>query len=280
VLEDFTMLRAIGRYFRALGYLLTGRIDSARKVLDTNPHVIRATYDSIVREKKQRINQYKEAVATIVAQQEKKLDQVKTLTEDIERLERLRTGALAKGKQRIAQLQKQGLTTEQIHQDAEYKTCQAAYRDFTSTVNEKQERVGELEREIQDYAGRIGSHKVQLQSLTREIDKLKAEAADAVADIITAKEEQEVADILTGLAEDRTSEELQQMRDLRREVKAEARISKELAGTEARAVEAEFLEFARDHAAVDEFDALVGLAAEKEAGTPERAKEKGTRLPE
>lgn len=274
------MFRAIARYFTALGYLLTGRIDSARKTLDTNPHVIRATYDSIVREKKQRINQYKEAVATIIAQQEKKMDQVKGLTEDVERLERLRTGALAKAKQRIAQLQKDGRSTEQIHVDQEYKTCQAAYRDFTSTLNEKQERIADLEREIEDYAGRIGSHKVQLQSLTREIDKLRVEAADAVADIITAKEEQDVADILTGLAEDRTSEELQRMRDLRREVKAEARISKELAGTDTRAVEAEFLEFARDRVAVDEFDALVGLAAEKEAGVPETTREKGTRLPE
>lgn len=276
------MFRAILRYFRAFGYLLTGKVDSARKTLDTNPHVVRATYDAVVREKKQRINHYKEAVAVIVAQQEKKMDQVKLLTEDVERLERLKTGALAKAKQRVAALQAQGMTAEAIHHDEEYKTCQAAYQDFSSTLSEKQERIGELEKEIRDYADRIGSHKVQLQSLAREIEKIKAEAADTVADIITAKEEREVADLLTGLAEDRTSEELSRMRDLRREVKAEARISKEMAGTDTRAQEAEFLAFARETAVANEFDALVGLAEDKDqaARTAAPERERTGKLPE
>ena len=31
------MFGAIGRWIKAVGYLLTGQIDSARRVLDTNP---------------------------------------------------------------------------------------------------------------------------------------------------------------------------------------------------------------------------------------------------
>ena len=45
------MFRAIFRYIKAFGYLITGRIDSARKTLDANPHVVRATYNAILREK-------------------------------------------------------------------------------------------------------------------------------------------------------------------------------------------------------------------------------------
>ncbi len=73
------MFGALWRYVRAIGYYMTGRVDAARKVLDTNPHVVRATYDHIVREKKGRVNQYKDAVATLVAQREKKLQQVERL---------------------------------------------------------------------------------------------------------------------------------------------------------------------------------------------------------
>ena len=62
------MFRAIGRWFKALGYLLTGQIDSARRVLDTNPHVIRAKYDAIIRDKVGRIHTYKQAVAGLIAQ--------------------------------------------------------------------------------------------------------------------------------------------------------------------------------------------------------------------
>ena len=45
------MFRAIGRYFRALGYLVTGRIDKARQTLMANPNVMRATYDQVIHDK-------------------------------------------------------------------------------------------------------------------------------------------------------------------------------------------------------------------------------------
>ena len=45
------MFKAIGRYLRAFGYLITGRIDAARKELSTNPYVVQATYDSVIEEK-------------------------------------------------------------------------------------------------------------------------------------------------------------------------------------------------------------------------------------
>ena len=45
------MFTALGRYLRAFGYLITGRVDSARKEMSKNPYVIQATYDKIVEEK-------------------------------------------------------------------------------------------------------------------------------------------------------------------------------------------------------------------------------------
>ena len=66
------MFKAIGRWIKAVGYLLTGQIDSARRVLDTNPHVIKAKYDAIVEDKIERIHQSsKQAVAGLIAQEEK-----------------------------------------------------------------------------------------------------------------------------------------------------------------------------------------------------------------
>ena len=41
--------------------------------------------------------------------------------------------------------------------------------------------------------------------------------------MITAKEEKQLADMITGISEDRTSKELQEMRDLRTRSKAGAR---------------------------------------------------------
>ena len=254
------MFRAIGRWIKAVGYLLTGQIDSARRTLDTNPHVVRAKFDEIIREKTGRIHQYKQAVAGLIAQQENKVAKVKSLTEEVGRLERLKAGALAKAKMSVEKLQAAGKSMEEVKADEDYKKCLSAFNDFSSTLVEKQERIQELEHDIEEYRNRIGDHKVQLQALLRELDKLRSEAADSVAEMITAKEEKEIADTIAGIAKDGTAQELQRMRQLRQEVKAEARISKELAGTDSRAQEAEFLEYARQSDNSNEFDALIGLA--------------------
>ena len=58
------MFGAIGRWIKAVGYLLTGQIDSARRVLDTNPHVVRAKYDTVIRDKVNQIHIYKQAVTS------------------------------------------------------------------------------------------------------------------------------------------------------------------------------------------------------------------------
>ncbi|MFH2002700.1 MAG: hypothetical protein ABIK28_23720 [Planctomycetota bacterium] len=268
------MFRAIGRWIKAVMYLFTGQIDSARRALDTNPHVVRAKYDDIVRDKTDRIQQFKQAVAGLIAQQEQKMARVKNLTGEVGKLERLKAGALGKAKQRVDELQSQGRSKEEIHADEDYMKCLGAYNDFSSTLNEKQDHISELEKDIEGYGARIAEHKIQLQQLAREIDKIKAEAKDAVADMITARQEKEIADTLSGIAEDGTAKELQRMRELRREVKAEARISKELAGTDAAVQEAEFLEYARTSSINKEFDDLIGLAEKTDTASKSKKEAK------
>lgn len=273
------MFRAIARWFKAIGYLLTGQVDSARRVLDQNPHVVRAKFDQIIRDKVNQIQIYKQAVAGLIAQQETKIAKVKTLTDEVGNLERLKAGALAKAKQLVAELTKAGKTADEVHATEDYKKCLAAYNDFSATLAEKQDHITGLEKDIAAYAKNIGDHKVQLQQLLRDVDKIRAEAADTVADVITTKQEKELADMLSGIAQDGSAEELQRMRQMRQELKAEARISKEMAGTDTRAQEAEFLDYARKSAASSDFDALVGLG-EKPAAAPAKAAEKPTALPE
>jgi uncharacterized coiled-coil protein SlyX len=276
------MFKAITRWFKAVGYLLTGQIDSARKVIDTNPHVIKAKYDEIVRDKISRIHQYKQAVAGLIAQEEKKIAKVKTLSEDVANLERLKAGALAKAKQTVETLKKSGKTQEQIHADEDYKRCLAAFNDFSSTLAEKQDRITELEQDIADYRKNISDHKVQLQQLLRDVEKVKSEAADTVADVITSKQEKELAETLAGIAQDGTAEELQNLRDMRQELKAEAKVTRELAGTDTKAQEAEFLEYARQSQSTSEFDTLIGLASETEEKSKPSGEtgKKDTSLPE
>ena len=262
------MFRAIGRYFRALRYLLTGRVDQARRALiSSNPGVVQATFDDIIQEKKSRISQYKDAVGGMIAQEEKKKTTLKRITSEIEKLTKLRDGAAAMARKLVAQ---HSGNSEAVRSDPEYIKCQSAFKDFSSSLIEKEQRAQELEEDIKGFDTNIAGHKTQLQSLLREIEELKTEKHETVAELLTATEEKEIADMLAGISQDRTSEELQELREIRDTAKATARISREVAGVDARRSEQEFLEYASQSVADSEFEALIGLAKETEGAAPEK----------
>ena len=274
-------LAAIWRYVKSFLYLITGQIDKSRRVLDSNPNVMKAKFDDIIKGKVDQIHTYKQAVATLIAQQEKKMAKVKSLTEEVQKLENLKAGALAMAKQTVAKLQGEGKTKEEVHANADYKKCLTAYNDFAATLTEKQDHIKDLENDISEYDGSSANHKINLQQLQRDIEKLKSEAADAVADVITAKEERDLSDMLNGISKDGMAKELQDMRDLRHEMRAEARVSREMAGTDSKQQEAQFLEYARSNTASDEFDSLLGMAegkegAETSASEPEEVEKTGS----
>ena len=87
---------------------------------------------------------------------------------------------------------------EAVKDDPEYLKCQAAFKDFSSTLAEKEGRCAELEADIETLEKNVAGHKVQLESLRRELDKISQEKHEAVADMITAKEEKQLADMIAG----------------------------------------------------------------------------------
>jgi len=238
---------------------MTGKVDKQTDKMNRDPTVIKATFENIIREKKSSIQEYMSAVAQLVAQEEKKTQMVKRLGDEVAHLRNLQAGAGGKAKERAADLKAKGVHVEAIKVDVEIMQAKAAYSDFGSTLDEKEARIIELEGDIRSYADRIKNHKIQLQSLQRDIDKIKDEAADTVADMITATEEKQLNDVLAGISEDGTGAELERMREARNHAKAEAKVASELAGTDSKRLEAEYENFARAHVANDEFNNLLGL---------------------
>lgn len=251
------MFSAVGKYMRAVWYLMTFRIDKASETLRMNPGVISANYERIIKDKRERLTQYKDAIAAMVAQEESKKQKLKALNEEIERLQKLKAGAAAKAKKIAEQHGHDPVATKS---DADYLRCQAAFQDFTSTLAEKEQRAIELESDLELLVKNVGTHQSQIQSLMRDLEKLKEEKHETVADVLSAREEEQIADMMTGLSNDRTSEELRELRELRQKAGAKARVSREMAGLDTKRAEADFLEYAQDHAATDEFDALIGLS--------------------
>ena len=72
---------------------------------------------------------------------------------------------------------------------------------------------------------------------------------------------------------------MEEMRELRREAKAGARVSREMAGMDVKRAEEDFIKFAEANVADDEFDALIGLSKEEESSAEETPPTK-TQIPE
>lgn len=89
------------------------------------------------------------------------------------------------------------------------------------------------------------------------LDKINSEQYEAVADLITTREQEEIADILSGISMDGTFAELIHMRDIREKAKTRSKVAQELAGTDLKSEEEEFLTAARFSAISDEFDTLI-----------------------
>jgi phage shock protein A len=251
------MANGFTRFFKAIWYTLTGRAhDQADKLME-DPHAIRGAYEDIIRDKQGNIQRYKAAIGQLIALVEQKKNSLKALTEDIGKLEQMKTGAIAKAKSTAAELQQAGTPDEDIKQHPEYVRCVGSFNDFHSTLEEKNARISELEEDIDRAQNDIEAHKVQITGLHRDLGKIKTEQSEAVADLITAKEQEEIADMLSGISTDGTSAELTRMREIREKAKGRSVVAQELAGTDSRAEEEEFLAAARSTSASDEFDSLI-----------------------
>ena len=261
------MANGFTRFFKAIWYTLTGRAHESADRMMENPEAVRGAYEDIINDKKGNIQRYKQAIGQLIALVEQKRSAVKNLTDEVERLEELKSGAIAKAQQTAAELQGEGLTQEEIKQHAEYTRCVTAYQDFNSNLQEKTGNITELENEIEGAQADIESHKLQITNLHRDLDKIKSEQSEAVADLITAREQEEIADMLSGISMDGTSAELTRMREIREKAKARSKVAQELAGTDSKSEEEEFLTAARSSATSDEFDSLIFGAQQTDAKT-------------
>ena len=277
------MANGFTRFFKAIWYTLTGKAHESADRMMENPEAVRGAYEDIINDKKGNIQRYKQAIGQLIALVEQKRSTVKSLTDEVERLEELKSGAIAKAQQTAAQLQGDGLSQEEIKVHGEYTRCVTAYQDFNSNLLEKTGRITELENEIEGAQSDIESHKLQITSLHRDLDKIKSEQSEAVADLITAREQEEIADMLSGISMDGTSAELGRMREIREKAKARSTVAQELAGTDSKSEEEEFLTAARSSATNDEFDALIFGAqqtdAKTETETPKKTTDSDSELP-
>ncbi len=259
---------SIGRSWKIFWLRITGKVDEANKLMMKDPTTIKAVYAEEGEKIGKMLNQAAEAVATVIHEQEK-LKRTKVLkTEELAKSKRIMEGALAAAKKRSAELQTAGRSIEQIKIDPDFMRHQAAYVDSQSTVKEREEYLIQLDRDVETYQKQIEQAKATMISLQREQGKLQGEAAEMAARMIGAENRKRIASLTAGLSADGGTAKLRaDVRDLVGQAEAQARVTEELAGTNANKAEDEYLAYATNSVAQDDFMAQLGLAEKVETRT-------------
>ncbi len=272
------MFKAMGRFFKAIGYMLTGKIDESTKGLNEDPHVVRARFEELIDKKRDSILQVRNAVAGLIRNLERKKNELKKNSEDISQKERLMSGAKA-----MAAKIAKGKSREAVQNDPEFTKCMSAFQDFKSSLDILEQRKDSLEMDISEGEKESKGYEIQLQSLHRELKELADEKERSVADVAIARETRAASEAIAGIANDGTADDLRRLRDSVAQAKAESQVTSRLAGTNSALQEAEFLELAGGMEAEAEFmNDIFGeeesVSASIEQAAPQTAKKES--LPE
>ena len=170
-----------------------------QKVLIDNIDAVRQTYEDIINDKKDNIQRYKHAMGQFIAIVEQKKNSLKDVTEKLDKLEQMKKAVTAKAESISLELKLSGLSDREIEQHPDYTRCIDSYNDFNSTVMEKKSRITELEDDIKRAQADIERHKPNITQLHRDVEKIKTEQSEAIADLITAREKEEINAILSDI---------------------------------------------------------------------------------
>ena len=202
------MANSVTRFFQAIWYKLPGQTHDQIDRFIENPEVVRDAYEVITRYKQRNIQRYKKAIGILLAIVKQRENSLEHLTNNINELEKIKANAIVKTETIAAELQKAETPDEEVEQHPDYVRCVTASNDLDSTLEKKNARVAKLKREIARAQEDIESYKFQITALHRDLDNIKTELSEVVADHITERMQEEIVDLLSGIGIDGTSAEL------------------------------------------------------------------------
>lgn len=253
------MFKAIARWMRAIGYMFSGKVDNVTRGINKDPNVMNAKYDDMIRKMGDSIRQYVNAASIVSSHVAKKEASLLSVRAEIKKIEGLRAGAINIATKVAEELKAKGIDP---NTNIEYTQHRSAYNDFSSTLLEKKKIEQELVDAIAAGNETNKNNLATLKTLQRDFDKLKSEKGEMVSRMISSAEERSMNEMISGLSSHNNDvmAERAKMRDMVMESEAAAKITGQVAGTDARRVEEQYLEASVRMAANSEFDALTGAA--------------------
>jgi phage shock protein A len=247
------------KFFKRIWTILVGTFfRMGDDAVSSSPSAIRSTYAVAIDDAYKRYRDMQQAVALLAREREKTSLEIKKLSEREEELQRKLNGALS--------------LSEQDPDNEDHRKAGARYLEEIQKINSRQ---AELEKIHENQIGRVDSYKGKLRDFTSEIEKLKREQGEMVAEFVSNKHIIELESKLQGIGETSTDSAIVAIREKVANLRAEANIASEMGEATAETTDKQYEEAGAETQAVKQFDELLKARSYANKSTSSESRELG-----
>ncbi|NRA40382.1 MAG: hypothetical protein HRU15_19720 [Planctomycetes bacterium] len=214
---------SIWRFVSTLGGIVGSKVDQATEGMLTTPAGIKATFGQARGEWPKQYKEVREAVSQLVMLIEEKDQEIAKLNKEHEDVTTKMNGAIEKYKE----------------------TDEDKYREAFTSAHERQKeletRMATLETEKAALEDKVTGYKDRLTEMQRQIQDLDGKEAEAIADIVSSQQIISLNDRLSNMATTLKDKNLQAVSRKQAQLKAQAKLSSELAGTDSATMDRELM---------------------------------------
>ncbi|HTY24167.1 MAG TPA: PspA/IM30 family protein [Desulfomonilaceae bacterium] len=238
-------------YFGKLWAMIRGFfIRAGDDVVSSSPQAIQATYASAIDDAKRRYKDMEKAVAMLVSQREKTEMNLTDLDREDADLQKRLEGALVSA---------EAEPNNEVHREAG-----ARYLTRIKEIGEAQAR---LTHELEAQGKRVEEYKTKLRSFTEEIQRLKKEQGEMIAEFISTQQVLALEDRLRGLGETAVDESIVAIREKVANMRAQMKIAAEMRGATTQGHDETYERIGAEKEAKARFDQLLETRAASKAVT-------------
>ncbi|MFH0824862.1 MAG: hypothetical protein V2B18_19080 [Pseudomonadota bacterium] len=227
-------------------------------MVSSSPEAIRATYAAAINDAGKRYKDMQQAVALLAREREKTEQSLKQLDADERELQKKLEGSLA-----MAQAE----PDNPQHREAGGR--------YIARLNEIDQKQGLLAGELDAQSKRVEEYKVKLRSFTDEMDRLRREQGEMVAEFVSSQQVIQLEDRLKGLSESGTDESIVAIRDRVSKMRSEAKIATEMRSAASSEIDVQYERAGAERQAASQFDDLLKARAGTKAAVDDKERNLG-----
>jgi|WetSurMetagenome_2_1015567.scaffolds.fasta_scaffold328552_1 phage shock protein A len=243
-------------FFGKLWALVRGFfIRAGDDLVSQSPDAIKSTYAAAIQDAKRRYKDMEEAVALLARERERTEETLRSLDREEQELQKKLEGALS--------------AAESEPNNSAHREAGTRYQLRIQEIDGKQ---ATLTQELDAQSRRVEEYKTRLRSFMAEIEQLKREQGEMVADLMSSRQVLVLEDRLKGLAETSVDESIVAIREKVANLKAQAKIASEMSAATGGTQDQTYERIGDQALAANRFDELLKARLEAKAGAKDKEK--------